>query len=289
MSSPISGFTAVPNPMMLSFMGSQSFIMMYEAGSAWQYGKRRISAMSNEEFNKLTPLALLEEHTALLRSAIPTIQKGMEDMSPLIQTIMVQFGTYIAKAIEAFPAAVGAATDISRGKLAAFGTTGALTTVGNIQNPFSPGLTGQELVNALVAAQKLAVETLPAASSPDPLPAKKTVHHKVTLGGSQTQTIVVKGKIIDYDSFYEQLSSEQGNIAREVMTMGVAQVATRDIQRQKAGRSQRDHRVRLIQNLTTNKRLLKEGGLPAGHLAAFRNRIKNDSQQLRNLQERYIF
>ncbi len=154
MSSPISGFTAVPNPMMLSFMGSQSFIMMYEAGAAWQYGKRKISAMSNEEFNKLTPLLLLQEHTQLLRSAIPTIQDSMEDMSPLVKTIMVQFGEYIAEAVKAFPAAVQAAVGGGRGELAAFGSAQALVTgAGSGTIP-----TGQDLVNMLVAAQRKAQE-----------------------------------------------------------------------------------------------------------------------------------
>ncbi len=60
MSSPISGFTAIPNPQMLAFMPIQSYLMMYFAGSGWQYGKRKISAMSNEEFNKLTPEQLLQ-------------------------------------------------------------------------------------------------------------------------------------------------------------------------------------------------------------------------------------
>ncbi len=103
MSLPISGFTAVPNPQMLSYMMSQSWIMMYAAGGAWQYGKRRISAMSNEEFNKLLPIDLLKEHTEMLRSAIPTISQSIQDMTPLINTLMTQFGTFINKAIEAIP------------------------------------------------------------------------------------------------------------------------------------------------------------------------------------------
>ena len=59
--------------------------MMFAAGGAWQYGKRRISAMDNETFNKLTPNALLQEHMELLREAIPSIQKSIQDMTPLIK------------------------------------------------------------------------------------------------------------------------------------------------------------------------------------------------------------
>ncbi len=103
MSLPISGFTAVPNPQMLSYMMSQSWIMMYAAGGAWQYGKRRISAMSNEEFNKTTPIEMLEEHTAMLRAAIPSIQQSLRDMTPLINTLMTQFGSFINEALKALP------------------------------------------------------------------------------------------------------------------------------------------------------------------------------------------
>ncbi len=111
MSSPVSGFTAIPNPMMLSYMGTQSFIMMYEAGSAWQFGKRKISAMTNEDFNKMSPLDLINEHNSLLKGLVDKgiVQKGMSDMSPLITTMMEQFGEYIQKAIAAFPSAAQSA------------------------------------------------------------------------------------------------------------------------------------------------------------------------------------
>ncbi len=90
MSLPISGFTAVPNPIMLSFMGAQSFIMMYMAGEAWQYGKRKISAMTNEEFNKLTPIELLKQQQSTLKEAIPSMEKSMKDMQPMIKTIAAE-------------------------------------------------------------------------------------------------------------------------------------------------------------------------------------------------------
>ncbi len=74
-------------------MGSQSAVMMKMAGEQWQYGKRRISAMSNEEFNKLTPIKLYEIETSELRAMIPLMQESMRDMNkltPIIVTEMVQ-------------------------------------------------------------------------------------------------------------------------------------------------------------------------------------------------------
>ncbi len=103
MSLPLSGFTAVPNPQMLAFMGAQSFIMMYQAGEGWQYGKRKISAMSNEEFNKLTPQMVLEKQAVVLRDALGTIAKSMNDMTPLIGTIVEQYGDFLKEILEHIP------------------------------------------------------------------------------------------------------------------------------------------------------------------------------------------
>ncbi len=113
MSSPISGFTAVPNPQMLAFMAAQSFVMMYQAGEGWQYGKRKQSAMSNEEFNKQTPISIMENQAATLRQALPTIQKSMDDMTPMIRTIIAQYGDFIREIIATIPEFLGNITGSS--------------------------------------------------------------------------------------------------------------------------------------------------------------------------------
>ncbi len=111
-------------------MMSQSWIMMFAAGGAWQYGKRRISAMSNEEFNKLMPIDLLKEHTTLLRQAIPTIQQSLNDMTPLIKTLMEQFGDFINEAVKAIPQTIsnilGTPTEFSNVPTTGGGTGGQL-------------------------------------------------------------------------------------------------------------------------------------------------------------------
>ncbi len=80
-------------PLGIAFMGSQSAVMMKMAGEQWQYGKRRISAMTNEEFNKLTPVKLFEIETSELRAMIPLMQESMRDMNkltPIIVTEMIK-------------------------------------------------------------------------------------------------------------------------------------------------------------------------------------------------------
>ncbi len=107
---PISAFTAVPNPQMLAFMGSQSFVMMEMAGEAWQYGKRRISAMSNEDFNKLTPEQVHINQTQMLQRLIPTIEKSMDAMTPMLETIISQYGDFMRLIIAQIPELIQAAT-----------------------------------------------------------------------------------------------------------------------------------------------------------------------------------
>ncbi len=106
MSSPISGFTAIPNPQMLAFMPIQSYLMMYFAGSGWQYGKRKISAMSNEQFNKLTPEQLLQQHTLELKNMIPTLERSLNDVTPLVRILIEQYGDFIKEALNAVPHAL---------------------------------------------------------------------------------------------------------------------------------------------------------------------------------------
>ncbi len=106
MSSPISAFTAVPNPQMLAFMATQSFLMMQMAGAGWQYGKRKISAMKNQEFNALTVNSLLQKEVADVREAIPTIIKSIEDMTPMVGHIVAQYGDFIKEIIKAMPKVV---------------------------------------------------------------------------------------------------------------------------------------------------------------------------------------
>ncbi len=92
-------------------MGAQSAVMMKMAGENWQYGKRRISAMSNEDFNAMTPVKLYQIETDELRAIIPSIESSLASMTPLTSTIVTEMintlklgveasGSYIANIVE---------------------------------------------------------------------------------------------------------------------------------------------------------------------------------------------
>ncbi len=113
----------LPLAMMIPFMGIQSMVMAKQFGENFQYGKRRISAMSNEEFNKLTPAKLLSNANAELKSQIPLMQESMQDMR--------NFQTFIVKE---FLLTIRSIIDAGLGKLIGLTPTEINETVQNIEH-----------------------------------------------------------------------------------------------------------------------------------------------------------
>ncbi len=86
-------------------MPIQSYLMMYFAGAGWQIGKRKISAIPNDQFNKMSANDLLKGFTADLRATIPTLESSMRDITPLISVLVEQYGEFIKEIISATPQA----------------------------------------------------------------------------------------------------------------------------------------------------------------------------------------
>ncbi len=104
---PISGFLPVPLPMMIPFMGAQSLVIGKMFGEGFQYGKRKISAMPNEEFNKLTFESLMSNARDEMQASIPTMQQAMQDMKPMVETVVHEFTNYLSLVIEKAPQQLG--------------------------------------------------------------------------------------------------------------------------------------------------------------------------------------
>ncbi len=75
--------------MMIPFMGAQSLVIGKQFGEGFQYGKRKISAMTNEEFNKLTPAKIAHDSAIELQQMIPAMKDSITDMRSF-QTFIVQ-------------------------------------------------------------------------------------------------------------------------------------------------------------------------------------------------------
>ncbi len=100
---PVSGFLPVPLPMMIPFMGAQSLVIGKMFGEGFQYGKRKISAMPNEEFNKLTFEAMMSNARDELQASIPTMIQAMQDMKPMVAAVIHEFTNYLSLVIQNAP------------------------------------------------------------------------------------------------------------------------------------------------------------------------------------------
>ncbi len=81
--------------MMIPFMGAQSLVIGKMFGEGFQYGKRKISAMSNEEFNKLTFEDMMSNARVELKASIPTINASLQDMDEMVVVVVNEFLKYL--------------------------------------------------------------------------------------------------------------------------------------------------------------------------------------------------
>ncbi len=94
MSSPISGFTAIPNPYMIPLLFLQSLLIGAGFGIGYQGERRKLSAMSNEDFNKLDlGMHAFNQFKEIL--ARNDFGKMLDLMHPLTQQLAEAFGQFI--------------------------------------------------------------------------------------------------------------------------------------------------------------------------------------------------
>ncbi len=111
-----STFMPLPLAIMIPFMGMQSMVMAKQFGEGFQYGKRRISAMSNDEFNKLTMGQLMQSTNNELKGLIPDMKLALEAMRPFQRDIFVEMLAAMKEAIKLGldVAAAGVGVDTSK-------------------------------------------------------------------------------------------------------------------------------------------------------------------------------
>ncbi len=72
-------------------MGTQAYIMAIMFGMGFQYGKRKISSLTNKEFNNITPELLFKQNLYEMKKMIPSIQESLGIMGPLTRTVLDEF------------------------------------------------------------------------------------------------------------------------------------------------------------------------------------------------------
>ncbi len=88
-------FAPLPIALMIPFMGAQSAVMGEAFGKHFQYGKRKISAMSNEEFNKLTSADLFDDTLHGFKEMIPKLEQSMRRTEGLQSFVIEQLIRYV--------------------------------------------------------------------------------------------------------------------------------------------------------------------------------------------------
>ncbi len=147
MSSPVGGFFPIPLAMMIPFMATQSLVMGEAFGRAFQFGKRKISAMNNDDFNALDMETMASNMFKSYRNIIPELSQNMKDsanfqvqifayMMDLPRDMLAQLFGPIFKGPKEPPVSGGVVTD-PRGKTTAdvFKTTPKITSHDDFKPP----------------------------------------------------------------------------------------------------------------------------------------------------------
>ncbi len=111
-----STFMPLPLAIMIPFMGIQSGVMAQQFGMNFQFGKRKISAMSNEEFNKLTPEQMQADFSNMIKGLIPTFGDSLRDMRPFQRMIFEEMLAVFKTAVDlGIDVAVAGAESVAHG------------------------------------------------------------------------------------------------------------------------------------------------------------------------------
>ncbi len=87
---PVGGFFPIPLAMMIPFMATQSLIMGESFGKGFQFGKRKISAMDNASFNKLTMEQVASEMFQSYNNILPNLKQSIADSADFQNHIFAQ-------------------------------------------------------------------------------------------------------------------------------------------------------------------------------------------------------
>ncbi len=175
-----STFMPLPLAIMIPFMGMQSMVMAKQFGEGFQYGKRRISAMSNEEFNQLTMEKLMQQTNSELKKMIPDMAQSLREMRPFQREIFIEM-------LAALKEAIGLGIDVGKAGL------GINTNLPSVDpNKFQPG--AEEIARGYVPSPPTQTPTRSAPISPSGIdyPPAGVLQTATDLGTWQTLITIAK-------------------------------------------------------------------------------------------------
>ncbi len=124
-------FAPLPLAMMLPFMAGQSLIMGESFGKGFQYGKRKISSMSNEEFNAMNADDLGRELSTDYSAIIPHLEQSVRASADFQRMIIEELIKIIPNFIDQLLSGGGDERQVSGGgaKLPPAGIPGFITPI----------------------------------------------------------------------------------------------------------------------------------------------------------------
>ncbi len=177
-------FAPLPLAIMIPFMAAQSFAMGEAFGKSFQYGKRKISSLTNEQFNKLTAEALHAEVQNDISKMIPHMKKSFDRMEKFQSEVVNSIIRGIAETIGNIGGALNPAkTDVS--DVAYYGSTGIPLGQLKASDPYTQWLQTKELLEKQL---KDFVNIAPSGTkTPPPKKHKHTLSHHFVKTTTQFQ------------------------------------------------------------------------------------------------------
>ncbi len=265
-------------------MGAQSLVIGKMFGEGFQFGKRKISAMPNEEFNALTFKDMMSNARDEMQASIPTMQLAMQDMKPMVETVVHEFINYLKLVTEsARKEIVSTVVTPSGGVGAALGGPVLGPSLDEILAKITAAIQNEFLPSAGAVDMNTGIQ-LTDLSKPSTIPG-------LTIQEARDQAALKQ-------RMYEHRQREKGKfaIAFAETVQPVAQISKRVVGKKAAGRSQRMERIKLIREINKPKSM---GSFPGGSGSrAVRNSrkrrqqvawVRQKQQLLVNLLARYRF
>ncbi len=233
-------FAPFPLALMIPFMAGQSLAMGEAFGKGFQYGKRKISSMTNEDFNALDFKGLSESIATDYKDMIPSMKESIRNSDVLQSAVIQEMGDLI-KSIPGEILDFFAQTARSGGVT----TSTSASQLGQIQTIRYGGrdiVINEEALEMLKKVQEASIITGPAGQT-----SRQKERQAEAKRQQQADEASRRAKK------QERLVQEAAARDREAAAQRAASVVQQQRSgKRKAGQSQQQERIRLIQTIATS-------------------------------------
>ncbi len=271
---------------MIPFMATQSLAMGEAFGIGFQYGKRRISAMTNEEFNKKSPSDIHSDMQAGVKEMIPQMKESMSNFTLLQVDIIKELINYVKVILAEVPSIVQDVTSSSGGDIGKIGQEIIFGLLKNITGQILPSAEARRGDTQITGNQDFLklLEGLKFGASSSAGGIKEGVGAVTQL--TKANRLAEEARVARAQAALEQRVLDAAK--KEALLQKERDRQKVNLSKRKAGQSQIAERISLIKEIA---RLAKLEAQPVSTAVKqmFRTRIRSLQIALENLLARYIF